>query len=138
MKKSLLILALVVIGLAASVIAASAATRWPILGPKAYPYLKYTGLKGTKGFGQVKPHEIYYGGDPTGLVCHIHWNSWGGRVARGTGIGWYVGPRQSVNEGHSTAVNITASRLGTWHGRAAYNHLDWSFPHPHERFSQFC
>lgn len=42
---------------------------------------------GTKGFGRVKPREIFYGSDPTGLVCDIHWHSWGGRVARGTGVG---------------------------------------------------
>jgi hypothetical protein len=53
-------------------VATAAASIEPIVSPKADPYYRYGGLNGTKGFGRVKPREIYYGGDPTGLVCDIH------------------------------------------------------------------
>jgi hypothetical protein len=37
------------------------------VSPKADPYYSQpNGLRNTKGFGQVKPHTIFYGGDPTG------------------------------------------------------------------------
>ena len=97
-----------------------------------------SGLHGTKGFGQVKPTTIFFGGDPTGLVCHIHWTSWGEQTAHGTGIGWYVGPRQGVASGHPAVANITASTL-TYSGRPAYNHLSWSYPaQGQDRASRFC
>lgn len=139
MKKYLLIPALAITLVSAFAATASAALAQPILGPKAYPYYQYDGLQGTKGFGQVKPRTIYYGGDPTGLVCGIQWQSWGGRVAHGTGIGWYVSPTEYVAAGHAAVVNITASSLGQWHGRSAYNHLNWSFPaNGQYRAPHFC
>lgn len=93
----------------------------------------------TQGFGQVKPREIFYGGDPTGLVCDIHWQSWGGRIARGTGVGWYISGSESVAQGHAAIASVTASNLGTWKGRPAYNRLTWSFPnHGGDRPSSFC
>jgi hypothetical protein len=107
---------------------ASAAVRSPIVSPRADPYFGHGSMSGTKGFGQSRPREIYYGGDPTGAVCSIHWHSWGGRIARGTGIGFYVGPHQIVAQGHFAVTHVIASKLGTWHGRRAYNRLDWSFP----------
>src|SRR5262249_55508353 len=48
------------------------------------------------GFGQVRPPEIFNGGDPTGLVTHVAWKSWGGGRAVATGTSDYVGPNQSV------------------------------------------
>jgi hypothetical protein len=112
-----------VVALAASALAASE----PIVSPNADPYYRYSGLRGTKGFGQVKPREIFYGGDPTGLVCKIRWRSWGGPVARGTGVGWYVSGSQSVSQGHAAIATVTASKPGTWKGRPAYDRLTWSF-----------
>jgi hypothetical protein len=106
---------------------------------EARPYYRYAGLKGTKGFGQVKPREIYYGGDPTGLVCKIHWHSWGGRVTRGTGVGWYISGNHSVAQGHAAIADVKATKLGTWTGRPAYNRLTWSFPnHGRDRPASSC
>lgn len=119
---------LLVSSIAVAVVASATAATEPIVSPKADPYYRYGGLKGTKGFGRVKPHEIFYGGDPTGLVCDIHWHSWGGRVARGVGVGWYISSNQSVNEGHAAKAKVVASKLGTWKGRPAYDRLTWSFP----------
>jgi hypothetical protein len=123
------ILILLIVTLSAgSLVATATAAVQPIVSPKADPYYRFGGLKGTKGFGQVKPREIFYGGDPTGLVCDIHWHSWGGRVARGTGVGWYVSAKESVAQGHAAIATVVASRLGKWKGRPAYNRLTWSFP----------
>jgi hypothetical protein len=123
MRRTMLLLLLVATTSAALVANAAAATA-PIVSPKADPYP----TKGSVGFGQVKPREIFYGGDPTGLVCRIHWKSWGGSVARGSGVSLYVGSNQSVAQGHGATVNVVASKLGTWKGRPAYNRLVWSFP----------
>ena len=138
MRRTLIIVLLVTSPAVALVATAAAATQ-PIVSPKADPYYRYGGLKGTKGFGHVKPREIFYGGDPTGLVCDIHWHSWGGRVARGTGVGWYVSANQSVGEGHAAIATVIASKLGTWKGRPAYNRLTWSFPnHGRKRPASSC
>ena len=105
-----LILVLLVTATAVLLVATTAAATEPIVSPKADPYFRFGGLKGTKGFGRIKPREIYYGGDPTGLVCRIHWHSWGRRVARGTGVGWYVSGNQSVAQGHAAIATVMARR----------------------------
>jgi hypothetical protein len=126
MRRGLLLLLGVAV-LGAFGTAAAAAYREPILGPTAFPYYRYDGLRGTKGFGKVRPREIYYGGDPTGLVCRIRWTSWGGRTARGYGTGWYVSGSEDVAQGHTAVAVVVVSKLRTWHHRPAYLHLHWSF-----------
>ena len=49
---------LLVTSTAVLVVATAAAAVQPIVSPKADPYYRFGGLKGTKGFGQVKPREI--------------------------------------------------------------------------------
>ena len=83
------------------------------------------------------PREIYYGGDESSIVCNIHWKSWGGSVASGTGTGFYLGPNQSTYQGHFTRVIVVASKLGTWKGRPAYDKLTWSSP-SHGRVRAHC
>jgi hypothetical protein len=139
MRRTLILVLLFVTSTAVALAATATAATEPIVSPKADPYYRYSGLKGTKGFGRVMPREIFYGGDPTGLVCDIHWHSWGRRVARGTGVGWYVSGNQSVGEGHAAIANVIASKLGTWKDRPAYNRLTWSFPnHGRERPASPC
>lgn len=115
---------LLVIGVVAAAVAAAASaggTSPPILtGAHNVP--------SSQGFGKVKPSTIYLGGDPTGLVCHIRWLSWGGQFAIGTGTGWYEGPRQAVAAGHQAPAVVVLYHLGTWHGRRAYTKFSWSFP----------
>lgn len=106
--------------------ATALAAATPIVSPTADPY--YPEMQNTVGFGHVKPSEIFYGGDPTGLVCNIVWTSWGGSTARATGTGWYISGNESVAQGHFARANVVASRLGTWRGRRAYRTLTWSFP----------
>lgn len=111
-----------VIALAAAGTAGASGGARPTLGPAYYPE-PYQ-----EGFGHVRPATIYQGGDPTGLVCRIHWFSWGGRAAIGEGTGWYVGPRQSVNEGHPALAVVVLSKLGRWQGHSAYLRYQWYFP----------
>ena len=139
MRRTLIFVLLIVASTVGAVVAntAAAATE-PIVSPTADPYYHFN-FSGAKGFGQVKPREIFYGGDPTGLVCHIQWHTWGGPVARGTGVGWYVGNNQSVNEGHEAVAAVVASKLGKWMSRRAYDRLTWSFPdHGGERPASSC
>jgi hypothetical protein len=90
---------------------------------------------GQKGYGHVKPSTIFNGGDPTGLVQHIHWTSWGGSRAVGAGIGTYVGSHQDVAEGTQQIARVVLFQLGYCRGRRAYNAIEWYFPQHGERFN---
>jgi hypothetical protein len=81
--------------------------------PSAVPILTGPTPYNGAGFGHARPSTIFQGGDPTGLVCHIHWLSWGGPLAVGTGIGWYVNSHESVAEGQAAPVVVVLYRLGT-------------------------
>ena len=81
-----------------------------------------------RGFGQVKPTEVYNGGDPTGQVTNIVWHSWGGAQAMGAGTAEYVGPSQTVAEGTEESATIVAFNLGTCSGKFMYQAVEWYFP----------
>jgi hypothetical protein len=87
------------------------------------------------GFGQVKPARIFNGGDPTGLLTHVAWKSWGGPDAVGTGKSDYVGPGQSVAAGSQQRATVRAFRLGTCHGKLMYQAVEWYFPQHGQAFS---
>ena len=87
------------------------------------------------GFGQIRPSKIFNGGDPTGLVSHITWTSWGGARASGTGMSDYVGSGQSVATGSQERVTVVAFDRGTCHGRPAYRAVEWYFPSHGQRFN---
>jgi hypothetical protein len=97
-----------------------------------------------EGYGHAKPSTVFNGGDPTGLVEHIEWLTWGGPRAVGVGSGFYVAPNQIVAEGHRAAAVIVAFHLGRCHGRSAYNAVQWYFPEhgehfkPHETGYKIC
>ncbi|HTT28498.1 MAG TPA: hypothetical protein VMG37_08820 [Solirubrobacteraceae bacterium] len=119
------ITAFAVLGIGA---AASAAAQVPVLaGPWA---------PGQKGYGHVKPGTIFNGGDPTGLVKAIHWRSWGGHRATGTGTALWVGPHQFVAQGRfEKGASIVLFQLGRCSGRLAYNAIEWYFPQHGQKFS---
>jgi hypothetical protein len=81
-----------------------------------------------QGFGQVEPPKIFNGGDPTGLVTHITWQSWGSRRAIGSGTAEYVGPNQSVATGKQKPATVVAFHLGTCGGKLMYQAVEWYFP----------
>ena len=87
------------------------------------------------GFGQIRPPEVYNGGDPTGLVNKITWQSWGGATATGTGTSTYVAANQPVAAGTQQSVTVVAFRLGTCGGKLMYQAVEWFFPQHGQAFS---
>ena len=66
--------------MAAVVGGTEASTPTVVLGSPAY-----AGPQGV-GWGSPHPSKIFNGGDPSGLVTHIHWSSWGQASATGHGL----------------------------------------------------
>lgn len=87
------------------------------------------------GFGQVEPVEVYLGGDPSGRITSIEWQSWGGAEATGEGIALYVPPGKNLPEGSTQAATIVAFDLGTCAGSEAYQEVEWYFPGEGEAFN---
>jgi hypothetical protein len=87
-----------------------------------------------KGYGHAKPTTIFNGGDPTGLVEHIQWKTWGGAQATATGLAEWVGAHQNVAEGSQQPVRIVLFQLGRCRGRAAYSAIEWYFPQHGQHF----
>ncbi len=84
---------------------------------------------GVSGFGRVRPPRIFLGGDPTGLVEHIHWSGWGGSKAAGEGDAEYDWPGTAVAaNGFSTGARVVAFHLGICRGHRSYDALEWYFP----------
>jgi hypothetical protein len=109
-------------GGSASAAPAQASTATPVLG-------KLAGLFAHgSGFGRARPAEIFLGGDPTGLVTKITWQSWGAATARGTGTSTYVAGNQSVAAGTQQRATVVAFDLGTCHGKLMYRAVEWYFP----------
>jgi hypothetical protein len=90
---------------------------------------------GSKGFGQIRPATVFNGGDPTGLLEHISWSSWGGRRATGNGKAVWVGPHQDVAQGRFERATVVAFDLGSCHGKRMYQAVEWYFPEHGQRFS---
>jgi hypothetical protein len=86
------------------------------------------------GYGEAHPRRIFNGGDPTGLVMHVHWKHWGSRRATGWGTGLFVWPGLSVAEGIRARARVVAFHLGTCEGHPSYNAVEWFFPAYHQRF----
>lgn len=106
-----------------------------VLDASGLPILAGPWGSGQEGYGRVKPKKIYNGGDPTGIVEHIHWITWGHSHAIGTGVAEYVGPHQDVAEGTLQRARIVLFQLGSCHGRSAYNAIEWYFPQHGDRFN---
>jgi hypothetical protein len=101
----------------------------------ALPILAGPWGRDQQGYGHARPGTVNNGGDPTGIVQHIHWSSWGGARAVGTGVAEYVGPRQSVAEGTQETARIVAFQLGQCHGHRAYDAIEWYFPQHGDHFN---
>jgi hypothetical protein len=112
MKRSAAVIAAMTIASCAlaSCGAGSAPTAKPMLGTQPY---------GSVGYGQVKPTRLSLGKfDP---ICHIHWDSWGGQIALGTGVGFAANP--ATFKLKPAAVVVYLYDLVTQHGKAAYTKL---------------
>jgi len=119
---SLVAIAAVLLGVGVAVAAAGQSSSDPVLGPQRYP------ASDQVGFGHVRPSTIFMGGDPTGLLCRIHWLTWGRRFAIGTGTSLDVTGHQTTAEGKWAPAVVVLSHLGSWQGRRAYLRYRWSFP----------
>jgi hypothetical protein len=89
----------------------------------------------SQGFGEVRPATVFNGGDPTGLITHITWSSWGDSAAIGTGMGNYEPPNQPVVDSIKESATIVAFDLGTCGGTLMYQAVEWYFPQHGQKFN---
>jgi|SRR5579863_8099273 len=89
--------------------------------PTAKPMLGSTRDPRAVGFGQVKPARLGFG-KPL-FACRIRWDSWGGQIAVGTGVGWAVNPE--TYKPVPSAVIIYLYELKTVQGKSAYTDLNF-------------
>lgn len=106
----------------------------PPVAPQASPSARVPtlGLRGAwyagAGFGMVRPAQVFLGGDPTGNVTDVTWQSWGGPQAIGTGTSTYVGPGQHTSQGTPEKATIVAFDPAMCNGTYAYQAVEWYFP----------
>lgn len=82
----------------------------------------------TQGYGSVRPSSLSNGGDPTGIVTNLSWQSWGGSQAVGTGMGYYDPPNVPVDQATKEEATVVAFNLGTCSGVYMYQAIEWYFP----------
>jgi hypothetical protein len=108
--------------------------RMSVLRLTTLPTLGLDWVNSGGGFGAAKPGLVSMGGDPTGVVSSVTWQSWGGLEASGTGTSDYVTGNESVADGSQEKVTIVALDLGLCGGHPAYQGVVWYFPGEGQRF----
>jgi hypothetical protein len=93
-----------------------------------------TSLINGQGFGKVEPNKVFLGGDPTGILNAITWQTWGGQEATGTGTGFWVRPGGFVVGAIPEPASIVAYDLGTCGGEYMYRSVEWFFPQQGQTF----
>lgn len=97
--------------------------------PGGEPTLGEQQTPNQKGFGAARPARLDAGGNPTGIVEDIRWQSWGGPTATGSGTATYLAPGQATAEGRPERATIVAGDLGRCpDGKQAYRSVHWYFP----------
>ncbi len=82
------------------------------------------------GWGTSRPKSIFNGGDPSGMVTHIRWRSWGGPAATGFGRNPIFKPKGGYYR-RLARVELRAEDIGSCKGRRAYRQLSVRAPsHP--------
>lgn len=100
------------------------------------PVLGTTWASSQEGYGSVKPTTIFNGGDGSGLLKNITWQSWGDSKATGHGTGLYVSPSDASNaDGTQEQATVVAFNLGTCKDKSSYNAIEWYFPQHGQLFS---
>jgi hypothetical protein len=109
---------LVMLGVFGYAAVSSASTPTVVLGSRAF-----AGAQGV-GWGAAHPSEIFNGGDPSGLVTHIRWSSWGGQTATGRGKNAIFKPQGGYYKQEVT-IQLRATDRGrcTKQGPLAYRKL---------------
>lgn len=82
-----------------------------------------------EGWGTPHPSTIFNGGDPSGLVSHIHWRHWGTQIAIGWGRNAIFKPMGGYYSRLAT-IELRASRPSTCvhAGPRTYTHLEARIP----------
>jgi hypothetical protein len=102
--------------------------------PKPVPVLGAEWQPGNqKGYGTAHPDTIFNGGDPTGLVTGVRWQSWGGPVAIASGTSYDPGNSIVADSVQRTAT-VEAFNLGVCHGTLMYQAIEWYFPTDGQKF----
>jgi len=95
------------------------------------PVLGFNWGQGSEGFGVARPTRVFLGGDPTGLVDDITWESWGGGTATGHGTASYLAPdAPTVADSTREPATIVVFDLGRCmeSPAPAYTAVTWYFP----------
>jgi hypothetical protein len=82
-----------------------------------------------EGWGTTKPARIFNGGDPSGLVTHIQWASWGARSAIGYGLNPIFKPRGGYYR-KLAHIELRARALGKCSGGGPPAYMQLSFRIP--------
>lgn len=98
------------------------------------PFLGRSWSVSQQGYGKPRPSSIDNGGDPTGIVENLRWQSWGQDRAIASGFSYYEAPGKIVAESTREPVTVVAFNLGTCTGIRAYTAIEWYFPQHGERF----
>lgn len=91
------------------------------------------GPGGQQGYGVAHPDTIFNGGDPTGLVTKVRWQSWGSPTAVATGISSDPGNGIVANAVQRQAT-VRAFDLGRCQGKLMYRAIEWYFPADGQKF----
>ncbi len=127
------LVAAIVVGTVGVVVPVAAGSSGVVLGARAF-------APNGEGWGTVRPSKIFNGGDPSGLVTHIHWTSWGGSSAIGYGLNSIFKPQGGYY--HQLAkIELRAHVLGrcSASGPRAYTQLQFRVPsYPGGRWGRGC
>ena len=108
---------------AMGLVPATAGAQGIVLGGEAF-------APNGEGWRTEHPSAIYNGGDASGSIRHVRWNSWGGEEAIGWGRNPIFRPRGGYFR-HLVWIKLKAWEIGECEGRRAYTRLSFRAPrHP--------
>jgi hypothetical protein len=136
-------LATIVSGMATELVAGISGALDTMLGngthrltiSRPQPILGQPWAPSQEGYGAVEPSTVFNGGDPTGLVSDVHWQSWGGATATGQGTSDDTNGAPDVASGTLATATIVAFDLGTCQGKLMYQAVEWYFQQDGESFN---
>jgi len=103
--------------------------------PAPVPTLGTAWSQSQEGYGTVRPSTVFNGGDPTGMVFNLSWQSWGGPTAIGTGRSYDPTGKPSVAQSVENQATVVAFDLGECKGQLMYRAIEWYFPSDGQKFS---
>lgn len=109
-------------------------TSSPGTTTKPVPTLGIVWGRSQQGYGTARPSTIDNGGDPTGLVTDVRWQSWGGPTATATGMSSDANGKASIAEAVQRQATVQAFDLGDCEGKLMYRAIEWYFPSDGQKF----